>query len=238
MAYASRSGQARTSAKNPRAFGVCFRCGRWWNRDRLVFQFDWRGAQLQNLYILVCPPCLDVPQEQNRSITLPADPVPIFYPSVEDFAGDETNRRVAYAPPVIDQATGLPLPRPVYRVTEDCQNRAVNPFGIPSGETQDAVMPWNGVKAYDIVLPVLSVSGDGTATVTVTCSAVHNLHPNDQVSVEGLNFGPATGMYSVKVPTATQFTYMTYGANPAGSLLTPTTRIVNCIIGLPREYTP
>lgn len=240
MAYASRSGRARTSAKNPQAFAVCQRCGIWYNRVNLTFQFEWRGAQLQNLFILVCKDCLDIPQEQLRAITLPADPVPIFYPSVEDFTGDETDYRAISQPPVIDPTTGLPIPSTTLRVTQDCANRTLQPFGIPSGENQDAVMPYNAANqtAYGIVLPVLSVTSDGSATVTVTCSAVHNLQPNDQVSVEGLNYGPACGMYSVAVPTATQFTYMTYGANPADSLLTATTRIVNCLIGLPRGYTP
>lgn len=238
MAYASRSGRAQTSVKNPRAFAVCQRCGIWYNRDRLTFQFDWRGAQLQNLFILVCHQCLDVPQEQLRAITLPADPMPIFYPSVEDFTGDETNYR-SLAGSTTDPTTGLPVPNPTLRVTEDCQNRTINPFGIPSGETQDAVMPY-GVNntQFGAALPILSVTSDGTATVTVTCSAVHNLKTNDQVSVEGVNFPYAGGMYSVTVTTATAFTYMTYGANPSGSLLTPTTRIVTCLIGLPRGYTP
>jgi len=239
MAYASRSGRARTSAKNPQAFAVCDRCGIWHNRVDLINQQEWRGAQLQPLFIFVCRQCLDIPQEQLRAITLPADPVPIFLPRVEDFDGDESNNR-ALAGSTTDPTTGLPIPNPTLRVTEDCQNRAINPFGIPSGETQAAVMPYNGAiqKAFGVVLPVLSVTADGSATVTVTCSSVHNLHPNDQISAEGLNFAPACGMYSVAVPTATQFTYMTYGANPTGSLLTSTTRIVTCLIGLPRGYSP
>ena len=239
MAYASKLGRARVSAKNPQAAALCDRCGFVYNHVDLQWQSEYRGPVVMNIRILVCRQCLDEIQCQNRAIVLPADPVPIMNPRTQDYDGAESNRRVASVRPVIDPTTGLPIPRPVYRVTQDCNNRAVNPFGIPSGETQDAVMPY-GVNdtQYGVVLPVLSVSADGSATVTVTCSAVHNLQPNDQVSVEGLNFGPATGMYSVLVPTATMFTYMTYGANPAGSLLTSTTRIVTCLIGLPLGYTP
>lgn len=90
MGYASKSGRARTSARNPQAFGVCQRCNRWWNRNRLRFQYDWRGVALQNLWILVCSDCYDRPQEQLRAIVLPADPVPIMFPSVEPFIDDET----------------------------------------------------------------------------------------------------------------------------------------------------
>lgn len=51
-----------------------------WNRIDLSWQFDWRGAQLQNLRILVCRRCNDVPQEQLRSYSPPADPIPIRDP--------------------------------------------------------------------------------------------------------------------------------------------------------------
>jgi hypothetical protein len=177
-----------------------------------------------------------VPQENVRAITLPADPTPVYYPSVEDFVNAETDFRVTSVPPTIDPTTGIPIPGGALRTTMDDENRTVEPFGAPVGLSQNAVMPYNGAvqKAFGVPLQVISVIGDGTATVTVTCSAVHNLHTDDQISVEGLSFGPACGFFSVDVTTATQFTYMTYGSNPADSLLTSTTRIVTCLVGLPR----
>lgn len=91
MGYASRAGRAHVSARNPRAQAVCDRCGMWYNRDDLVWQMDWRGTALQNLWLAVCKQtCLDVPQEQLRSIAIPADPVPISQPRVEPFVDDET----------------------------------------------------------------------------------------------------------------------------------------------------
>lgn len=248
MAYASQSGRARTSAKNPRAFSVCQRCGIWNNRVNLQFQFEWRGATLQNTFILVCKTCLDIPQEQNRAITLPADPVPIFYPSVENFEQADTSYLAVTAPTVYDKVTGIPIPPDALRVTEDCQNRNPYPFGRPVGLSQAAVMPYNGALQRQLGVPlnILSVTSDGSATVTVTCSSVHGLQNSQQigdgvigpsqVSVEGLNFSPACGFYSVTVTTATAFTYMTYGDNPAQSLLTPTTRIITALVGLPRGY--
>lgn len=238
MAYASTSGRARTSSKSPRAFAVCMRCGFWYNRDRLQFQNAWRGASVINTYKLVCPPCLDQLQEQLRAITLPADPVPIFYPSVEDFAGDETDYRAVSKPPVIDRITGIPIPSTTLRVTEDCQNRTLIPFGRPEGMDQNAVMPYNGVvqKAFGVPLQILSVISNGTATINVTCSAVHGLQPLSQVSVQGLADNNADGFYTVKVLTATAFSYMTYGAIGAASLLTPTSRIITALIGLPLGY--
>lgn len=242
MAYASQSGRARTSAKSPQAFAVCQRCGIWYNRVDLQFQFQWRGASLINTFKLVCKPCLDIPQEQLRAIVLPADPVPIFYPSVEDFEQDETDYRAASTPTVIDPIVGIPIPSDELRVTLDCQNRTTYPFGRPVGLTQNAVMPYNGgvQRHYGVPLELLSVTSDGTTTVSVTCSAVHNLRQNeilsDQVSIAGLANPAADGFYSVNVITATAFTYSLYGSIPAQGLLTPTTRAVTCLVGLPLGY--
>jgi len=89
MSYASKAGRARASARNPRAFGVCDRCGFWFNHDRLRFQFDWAGNALINKQLLVCSRCYDKPQQQLRAIILPADPVPIRNPRPEFFDEDE-----------------------------------------------------------------------------------------------------------------------------------------------------
>jgi hypothetical protein len=241
MAYASKAGRARTSSKKPQAFAVCQRCGIWENRVNLSFQFQWRGAQLQNTYILVCEKCLDIPTEQNRAIILPPDPVPIFYPSVEDFEYAENNYLAASAPLVVDLKTGLPIPSTTLFITEDSQNQTVDPFGVPVGFNQDAVMPFNAavIKPYGVPLQVLSVISNGSATVQVNCSAPHglaNVGLNSQVSIQGLAAPAACGFYSVTVVSATVFTYMCYGSIPAQSLLTPTTNIITALVGLPRGY--
>jgi hypothetical protein len=238
MAYASQSGRARTSAKKPQAFAVCDRCGIWDNWVNLRWQMGWRGPTIQNLRILVCRTCYDTPQEQLRSIVLPADPDPIINARTEYFKDSESDYRAASYPTVIDPDTGIPRPSQVLRTTQDCQNRTLLPFGRPVGLEQDAVMPLSGQMHYGVPLQLLSVVGNGSATVTVTCSAVHNLRQQDnpQVSIEGLAYGPSNGFYSVTVTTATAFTYTTYGSNPAQSLLTPTTNIITALVGLPLGY--
>jgi hypothetical protein len=234
MAYASKAGRARVSAKLPQAQAVCDRCGIWYNRVDLTWQTDWRGTALQSLWLLVCRRCLDVPNEQLRNIQLPADPVPIWQPRPENFADAETDYRSTVSN-AIDPIVGIPIPSTTLRVTEDCQNRITQPLGVPVSLEQNAIMPYNGgvQKAFSVPLAILSVIADGTATITVTCSKVHGLQPDDQVSVEALSNRAACGFYSVTVPTATMFTYMTAGNIPAGSLLTPTTRIVTALVGLP-----
>lgn len=235
MAYASLSGRARTSAKKPQAHAICDRCNFRYNFVDLIAQMEWRGPTLQNIRILVCRRCLDIPQEQNRSINLPSDPEPIVGARVQDFDLARSNYRSLSRPTVLDPKTGLPIPDTTLRITEDNQNRTLQPIGAPVGLTQSAIMPYNGAtqQAFGQPLAVVSVIADDTATVAVTCSKVHNLQTNSQIAVEGLNFAPACGFYSVTVTTATAFTYMTYGSNPAGSLLTSTTLITTALVGLP-----
>lgn len=67
-------------SENPISVAMCDRCKFQWNRTALQFQWDWRGNVLTNLNILVCPLCLDVPQEQLRNPQLSADPIPVRNP--------------------------------------------------------------------------------------------------------------------------------------------------------------
>lgn len=237
MSYASLSGRARTSARKPQAHAICDRCGFRYNMVDLQFQYEWRGPVIQNIRVLVCKKCLDVPQENIRAIIVPADPEPIINARTQDFVGAETNYRAVSRPTVTDPITGLPIPSTTLRVTEDCNNRIIDPFGEPVGLTQNAVMPYNGAvqKAFGVELDLISVISDGSATVQVTCRTVHNLRTNDQISVADLADHAADGFYSVTVLTATAFTYMTYGSIGANALLTPTTRIVTALVGLPYE---
>ena len=119
MGYASQSGRARVSSTNPRAFGVCDRCGLLYNHDNLQWQFDWAGASLINKRILVCDICLDVPQEQLRAIVVPADPVPIVQPRIQDFVTAETNTRATSGQNTVDPTTNIPVINGDTRITQD-----------------------------------------------------------------------------------------------------------------------
>ena len=231
MSYASQSGRARTSATHPEAHAICDRCGARYNMVDLRYQYDWRGVALQNLQILVCKDCYDTPQEQLRAIVVPADPTPIKNARVQDFTLASSDYR-ALSPQPVDPVTGINLPNTNLRITNDDQNRVTNPYGEPKGLSQTAVMPNVGKLQYGVVLPVLSVSSTD-CLVTVTCSAVHNLQPNAQISVEGFTAG--NGFYSVQVPTATSFIYQT--EEPCNPQLTAAVRIVTVLVGLPRGFT-
>lgn len=84
-------GRARVDASNPRAFGICDRCGFLYNVVSMNFQYDYRGDSMVNTQILVCNICYDKPYEGRRPIKLPADPMPISNPRPIRYSLDEEN---------------------------------------------------------------------------------------------------------------------------------------------------
>ena len=207
------------------------------NHDRLQWQFDYAGAGLINKRILVCSPCLDTPQNQLRAIVLPADPVPILNPRVENYAAAETDFVATNAPTVTDFWTGIPVPSTTDVITQDGVSITTQVIGKPRSLNQNAVMPLFNKTNYRVVLSPLSISSQtGTSTITVTFSSAHGLNTNDQIAVEGLTDNKADGIYSVTVTTATAFTYQVNNAIPAGGLLQGTTLMVTALVGLPYNY--
>lgn len=237
MAYASQSGRARTSSSSPQAHAICDRCGFRYNHADLQWQYDWRGAALQNIRILVCNSCVDTPQEQLRAIVVPADPTPIMQARVQDFRQAETDYQTVTAPPIIDPTTGIPIPVNVTLTTQDGENLLTQQTGAPTGLTQGAIMPLVGKEHFSVKLNPLSISAVGTDQISVTFSAAHGLVTDAQISVEGLSNPQACGFYSITVTTATAFTYQTNKAIPAASLLTGTTNMVTALVGLPYGFT-
>jgi hypothetical protein len=133
MGYASQSGRARTNARGPQAHAICDRCGFRYNHVDLRWQFDWRGASLQNLRLLVCSPCHDTPQNQLRAIVVPADPVPILNARVQDFVNAETNYRVTSGLDTVNAETGIPVPGGNRRSTQNNNTRVTQQTGEPPG---------------------------------------------------------------------------------------------------------
>jgi hypothetical protein len=143
MGYASQQGRARVSAKNPQAAAICDRCGFVYNHVNLKWQYDWAGASLINKRMLVCNTCYDVPQEQLRAIVVPADPMPIINPRVQDFVTAEQNTRVTSGQNTTDPVTGIPIINGDTRVTQDDSVRVTQQTGEPPGglNTQPGTNP-------------------------------------------------------------------------------------------------
>lgn len=133
MAYASQSGRARTSATNPQAHAICDRCGFRYNHVNLRWQYDWRGASLMNIKLLVCDTCYDEPQQQLRAIVIPADPIPIMNPRIQDFVTAETNTRATSGQNTVDPTTNIPVVNGDTRVTQDDKVRVTQQTGEPPG---------------------------------------------------------------------------------------------------------
>ena len=109
MAYASQAGRARTSSSSPQAHAICDRCGFRYNHVQLNWQFDYAGASLINKRLLVCRTCYDTPQEQLRAVVIPADPMPIINPRVQDFVTAETSTRFTSGQNTVDPSTNIPI---------------------------------------------------------------------------------------------------------------------------------
>lgn len=64
----------------PRPWAFCDRCNFVWGRADLQEQLVWSGNALVSTGALVCPRCLDVPNEGLRSIIIGPDPIPVENP--------------------------------------------------------------------------------------------------------------------------------------------------------------
>lgn len=112
-------GRARVSTRSPQAFAICDRCGFLFNHASLKWQYDWRGASMQNTRQLVCTTCLDRPQDQLRALVVPPDPVPIQNPRTQNYTAASVDERVTQSGDV--------------RVTQDASNRVPQQTGEPPG---------------------------------------------------------------------------------------------------------
>lgn len=115
-------GRARTNPRSPRAHAVCQRCGFEYNLVDLQWQWDWQqGPRLRNLMIQVCPTCLDVPQENGRTIVLPPDPIPVAYPLPEDYAAADNPLS-----PLGFNVAAMFMPQPVQSLGGNIGNMTLN----------------------------------------------------------------------------------------------------------------
>ena len=238
MAYASKAGRARVSSRSPQAFGVCDRCSIWYNHVDLRWQYQWAGAKLNNIRLLVCQNCYDEPQQQKRAIVLTADPLPVINARVEPVVRDEVDYRSVLTSSTVNSQTGLTVNTYSTRATEDGQTRSTQPIGPPTGLDSYAISPLNNKVAYGTTLSLTSIVSNGTTVVTVTCNTLPSgFAANSQVSIAGTGNSKADGFYSVTSVVGYQFTYTTNQIIPSANLLQSTTRIRTVIVGLPYEMT-
>lgn len=207
MGYASRSGRARVSSRNPQAFGVCDRCAMWYNHADLRWQMDWAGASLINKRILVCDTCYDEPQQQLRAIALPADPVPIINPRTEPYLWDNTDYRQVSGYNTVNQATGIPVPQGDTRVTSE--------NSLPTADkrvTQQTGEPPNGLNEKPGTDPnavtyrnITNVTNNGIGQIRVTMPTTNGMKTNQTIIIRDVNGVPnANGYFVISVVNETQ----------------------------------
>ena len=208
MGYASRSGRATTSATNPRAFAVCDRCAMWYNHDQLKWQYDWAGASLINKRLLVCNPCYDTPQQQLRSIIIPADPVPIVNPRVEPYAWDEIDRRQVSGYDTTSPSTGIPVqagPTRATTIDNTVQDgiRVTQQTGeAPGGKNQLPGTDPNAVTYRNVV----AVTNNGIGFIRVTVSVTSGFKTGQRVIIQEVGgVTNANGRWTITVINQTQF---------------------------------
>jgi len=173
-------GRASVSARNPRAFAICDRCGFLYNHVRLQWQFDYAGTGLINKRILVCSDCNDIPQAQLRAIIIPADPVPIQNPRAQDYVTAETNYRLTQGN-TIDPTTGLPVPGGDSRITQNDQNRVTQSTGEPSGGNNQ--LPGTDPNAVTY-RTITNAADNGSGLIRLTVATTNGLRTNQTVTVQ------------------------------------------------------
>ena len=191
---------------------------------------------MQNLRFLVCEKCYDKPQAQLKPILTTQDPVPVLNARPDSYDIYNTSN-LAEPGFTVNTQTGIPVPANVDLITEDGVNLTVQPIGKPADLDPNALMPLINQTVFDVLLPVVSITANGTTTITVTTSAANNLATGSQISVTGTTDNNAMGMYSVTVLSAVAFTYQANSAIPSGGLLGANTRIVTASVGIPPQYT-
>jgi len=89
-----QANHVRVDPSNPEGAGECDLCGRWYQLRDLRQQSEWAGTHIYTFNSLRCEECLDVPNEQLRTIILPPDPPPLQNSRVPNFAYEEQTVRV------------------------------------------------------------------------------------------------------------------------------------------------
>ena len=86
-----------------------------------------------NKRLLVCNTCMDDPQQQLRSIVLPADPMPIMNARPQQFVNAETDFRLTSRPATMNAKTGIMVPDGDVRITENDKTRVTQQTGGADG---------------------------------------------------------------------------------------------------------
>ena len=74
----------------------------------MAWQFQFAGPNLQNLRLLVCQRCMDVPQPQLKPRILPPDPMPTLNARPERFLIDDFDYQTTQDGNILTAQDGTP----------------------------------------------------------------------------------------------------------------------------------
>lgn len=124
-----KHGHARLD-QNAGPWMPCARCDFIYSMSDLQWQYEWAGTRLQNLNILVCPECLDVPSVSLRTVVPGPDPIPVPNVRPNHFSWYNTNYISTENGNILTTEDGTKL------ITENGGNAEPEDFRVVSSSTE------------------------------------------------------------------------------------------------------
>jgi hypothetical protein len=214
MAYRWKPRYAEVDADNPQAWATCDRCGFVWNLYRLTWQYDYRGtSQLQNIRILVCPPCYDTPNPQMAPVILPVDPPPIFNARPEPYTVDEASWLVTQDGDILDTQDGERLITSIPNPGDDANTAHLfADFAYAGGSL---------AVAYLDLFDGNPLAAGTSVLATITGSAVRTNVTSALATADGVAVNPDVITVTSSAAGQTNLSYIAfYNAASGGALLT------------------
>ena len=202
MGYASKLGRAKINSRNPQAAAICDACGFAFSHTELRWQMAWSGNKLVNLKQLVCRRCNDIPNQQLRAIVLPADPMPVLNPRVQNYQAASTDYRTTSGQNTVDPITGIPIPGTTMRITENDDFRVTQQTGEPPGGKN--TLP--GTDPNAVTYRVISNAADnGAGLIRLTVNTTSGMITGQQVTVADIiGTTEANGNWTITVISLTE----------------------------------
>jgi hypothetical protein len=195
-------GRAKVNSRNPEAFAICDNCGFLYNHSELRWQYQWAGNKLINFRQLVCRRCNDIPQTQLRAIVIPADPVPIMNPRVQNYEAAETTIRTTSGQNTVDPTTGIPIPGNTMRITENDEYRVPQQTGAAPGSLNR--LPGTDPNAVTY-RPISDAASNGLGLIRLTLNTTNGMISGQSVTVgEVAGTVEANGNWVISVISDTQ----------------------------------
>lgn len=190
-------GRAKVNARNPEAFAICDGCGFLYQHSELRFQLQWSGNKLVNLKQLVCRRCNDIPQTQLRAIVLPADPMPIMNPRVQNYQAASTDYRATSGQNTVDPETGIPILGNTLRITENDDYRVTQQTGAPDGSLNE--LPGTDPNAVTY-RTISNAVNNGFGNIRLTVNTTNGMITGQTVTIgDVLGTTEANGNWTITV---------------------------------------